>query len=714
MLVLSLVILSGCGTSLSQLPVAEIQQEDWDYTITLDEFEKKYTEGKFSEDSTLQNTQSAYQEFLDRYINYRLKVKDAHDKGYDKDPILLKEFNTYRSQLAEPYFLEKEVIDKNLHSLYEKQKEEIRAAHILALIPQTAKPQDTLKAYNKILEAKELLTKKGAPFDSVALAYSDDPSVKRNNGELGYFSGGMMVHQFEDAAYQGKQGQLLGPVRTRYGYHLIKILDRRKRTLPIKASHIMVGVGKNAIPEDTLKAYQKISGILQQLQSGSSFDSLAKVYSDDKTSGRRGGDLGFFGLNRMVKPFEHAAFALEEIGELSPIVRTGFGYHIIKLVDRKMPKSFEESKDELKSLFKRNKEKVRHENRKLIESLKVRYEYREFPKALAPIESNLDTAATYGMLDSLTSTELQQTIIRFAGNQTYQLDSLVNFLRRSGSGKRKLIPENYEILKAEFIEEIVKDYEIKRLEDRYPEFARLMKNYKEGILLYKISEDNVWGKTAVTDSMAKAYYNENKSDFNYDPRIEVAHISVDNQQLARDLYVELTEKKRTRDLKTLKDVRKETRAINRALAKLRYKKDQNSKVKRVRLKAKLKALAVDVEPRPFETLYEVYSTNKNADTLLSVERFERGERTYLDTCFGLSKGDLLPPVKIGNSYRIYRLEKKLPAMSKPFSDAKPEIFSRLQEILTGQLEQDWVNSLRKRSEIKIYKENLNHAFQPKS
>ena len=708
------VVISGCGGSLSQLPVAEIKQDKWNYTVTLDEFEQKFREGLPDSADSMNDSLTQYRNFLSRYIDYRLKVKDAFDKGYDKKSELIQEYNTYRRQLAEPYLMEKEVIEKNLQELYEKQKEEIRAAHILALVPKNVKPADTLKAYQKIQRAKALLITNNAPFDSVALVFSDDPSVKRNKGELGYFSGGMMVHQFEDAAYQGKAGEVLGPIRTRYGYHLIKIKDRRKRTLPIRTSHIMVSVPKNPTPEDTLKAYQSIKGILSRLKNGEQFVELARQFSDDKTSGKRGGDLGFFGLNRMVKPFENAAFALKNIGDLSPIVRSPFGYHIIRLEDRQMAKSYEESKENLKRLFKRNKEKVRHENRKLVDLLKKRYRFKAYPKALAAIESKLDSRATYGLLDSLNQNQLQQTVMAFAEKESYTLDTLVRFLKRSGSGKRKLTRENYDILKSEFEESIIKSYEISKLDNRYPEFASLMKNYKEGILLYKISEDMVWSRTRVSDSLARAYYKDHQNDYRFGPRIEVSHISLANDSLASDLYKELTENIRVRDKLTKRDVYKKKQSLKRKLRKLRHKKDDASKMKRLRLKKELEELKVDVTPRSYEDLSVIYSGSSDLITPLETEEFEKGERDYLDRCFTLNEGVILAPVKVGNTYRIFRLEKKLPAMNKSFDEAKSEIFSHLQELLTEQLEKDWVSGLRQKSEINIYLENLNYAFQPKS
>lgn len=702
--------LSGCGGNLSQLPVAELQQGKWSYTVTLDEFEEKYSEGNNQEDSLATDSLTLYKDFLNRYVDYRLKVKDAYDKGYDKKPELIKEYKTYRVQLAEPFLMEKELFEKNIKELYDKRKEEIRAAHILALVPKNAGPEDTLKAYQKILDAKALIEKKHAPFDSVAHEFSDDPSVKHNKGELGYFSGGMMVFQFEDAAYQGKKGDLIGPIRTRYGYHLINLLDRRKRTLPIRAAHIMVAIGKNPTPEDTLKAYQKITRILNRIQAGEEFSELAKTFSDDKTSGQRGGDLGFFGLNRMVKPFENAAFALSNVGDISGIVRSPFGYHIIKLLDRQEEKSFEESKLELKRLFQRDKEKVRHENRMLIDELKKRYQYKEYPEGLKCIESKLDTNMTYGMLDSLSKTDLKKVILSFDKTQTYTLDTLVNFLKRSGSGNRKLTGENYEILKNEFSEQLLKDYEISRLDERYPDFARLMQSYKEGILLYKISEDKVWGQTFVSDSLAKAYYESNKQNYLYGPRIEVSHISLNNEALANDLYLELIEGKRTRDVLTKKDLLTQQRKLKRQISKLKRKKDQASKVKLVRLKVTLSRLKVDTEPRSYEQLYDLYMENTSGDSI-QTELYENGDVAALDTCFTLEKGAILAPIQEGSTYKIYRLEKQVPPMQKSFTDAKPEVFSELQEYLAKKLESDWVEQLRQKTKIELHTENLNHAFE---
>jgi len=708
--VLATTMLTACGGSLSQLPVAKIEQPNWQHTINLQEFESQYQDGTFSTDAARDSSFNAYQAFLKKYIDFRLKVQDAIDRRFDKDARLLDELQQYRKQLAEPYLMEKAVIEKNLHDLYEKQKEEINASHILTLASSSAKPADTLKAYKKIMQARQLILD-GAPFDSVALTFSEDPSAKHNKGNLGYFSGGMMVYQFEDAAYGEKVGKLAGPFRTRYGYHILKIHDRRPRTQPIRASHIMVGVSKVATPSDTLKAYQKAQSILQKLHNGADFAALAKNTSDDKASGSRGGDLGLFGLNRMVKPFENAAFALKNIGDLSPIVRTPFGYHIIQLTGRETPKSYAESKDLLKRLLNRNSEKLKHEKTLFIRKLKKTYQFKENDAALSVLTSKIDSTATFALLDSLDEKSLETNLFTFAKDQKHTLKDFKIFMQRFGGKKSPLTKASLKQYAKQFADETIKAYEIAHMEARYAEFAQLMENYRNGVLLFKASEETVWKKAGATDSAGLAYYEKHKHDFRFEHRVKVSEIVVAEKPLAEALYQELSEKKRTRDMLSARDVRLKQRKIQAQLRKLSRRRDKNSQLKRKKLQDQLALLKVDTAPRSFQAIAKRYSQTVDTSGQAKSEVFERGKNRQVDALFAHAAGFILAPVKANEKYKILRLDEVLPPTEKSYEEARTEIFSILQEQNTKALEENWVKQLRQKSRITIFEDNLKQAFK---
>lgn len=706
-------VLSACGGSTSQLAVSKLEQQNWQYTISLSEFENKYLENDTELEDARRDPFDDHLTFLNRYIDFRLKVKDAIDRGYDKNPAIQAEIKQYREQLAAPYLLEKEIIDKNLRDIYQKRKEEISASHILTLVSPSASPADTLRAYKKIMSALSLI-QSGEPFDSVAVEYSEDPSVSRNKGLLGYFSGGMMVYQFENAAYATKTGQVTGPIRTRYGYHLVKVWARRPRTQDIRASHIMVSASPNAEPFDTLKAYQKAEEILKRVKQGEDFAQLAKELSDDKASGVRGGDLGYFGLNRMVKPFEDAAFALKNTGDISPIVRSPFGYHIIRLTDRKAPASYEEEKETLKRILQRDTEKLTQEKDRLINRLKTTYKYQENPDALGLVKSKLDSTTTIATLEKLDKKILETFYFKFDKSEIYTIDSVAKYLKRSVSKDEPLPPAMFETIAKEYSEQKVLDHEINQLESRYEDFARLMKSYYDGALLFKASEELVWKNATISDSVAQAFYEQNKASYRFGERIQLSEITITDKNLADDLYAELTQGKRTRDIMNAKTVAARRYKLQMQLRKVINKNDEEALLKRQKLEKELGELSVDSQPRSFETIASRYSLNIDTTGKFKTGYYQKEEYPVADDVFDQPKGFISEPIKLESEYKIIRVDGREGARLKTFAEAKQEVSTQLQEEMTKKLEKDWVDRLRAKTKITIFKDNLKQAFRGES
>src|SRR5437764_5002859 len=218
----------------------------------------------------------------------------------------------YRKQLAQPYLVDKDVTDNLLKEAYERMKTDVRASHILVKVALDALPKDTIEAYNKAMKIRDEVTKGGADFAATAKAKSDDPSSKDNNGDLGYFTALQMVYPFESAVYSLKMGEVSMPVRTRFGYHIIKVTDKRPAQGEVKVAHIMVKAGANVKGDDSAKAVAQINELYDSLKAGKSFDELATKYSEDQGSARQAGVLPVFGTGRMVPEFEKAAFALKK------------------------------------------------------------------------------------------------------------------------------------------------------------------------------------------------------------------------------------------------------------------------------------------------------------------------------------------------------------------------------------------------------------------
>jgi peptidyl-prolyl cis-trans isomerase SurA len=204
--------------------------------------------------------QESLQQYLDLYVNFRLKVLDAESMGLDTLSSFNQELNGYKQQLAEPYLQDSSITETLVKQAYGRLKEEIRASHILITLPADADPKDTLAAYRKVAELRQKAMQ-GADFTALAKENSQDPSAASNGGDLGYFTALQMVYPFEDAAYQTQVGQISSPVRTKFGYHIVQVTDRRPSQGKIKTAHIMVRINPEAPAEDAKAARQKIDEI---------------------------------------------------------------------------------------------------------------------------------------------------------------------------------------------------------------------------------------------------------------------------------------------------------------------------------------------------------------------------------------------------------------------------------------------------------------------
>jgi peptidyl-prolyl cis-trans isomerase SurA len=705
------ILISACGSARDPL-VAEMKQGDWRETISLTEFEQRYTENNRTIESAKQDSFAQYKEFLERYIDFRLKVKDARDLGLDKSPEVQNELEQYRLSMAPAYLTEKAVMEEAVRALHTRRQEEINASHLLIRAAFNGKPDDTLAAYKKIMDIKNEILAKKISFDSAAVKYSEDPSAQQNRGNLNYFTAGMMVHQFEDACYEAKKGELVGPVRTRFGYHLIEVKDRRPRE-QIFVSHIMSFCTPESSPDDTLNAYNKILAAQTQLMNGEAFAEVARNVSDDRQSGANGGDLGPIGKGQIPAPeFEAVAFALKKKGDVSPIVRTRFGYHLIQLTHKGF-KSLDEDREALKTLLKRNPEKMNAEDEKLIARLKKDYLYTESLPSAQVLASKATESMTFAQLDSLSLSASEKSAVVFSfANQKYTLDSLVGFIKASNVG----VPITKESITDQvnaYAKQALKTYEISQLESRSPEFARLMTDYRDGILLFSISEKKVWSPALPNDTVATPYYEAHRDRYQFGERVAISQIVVSNKDLADKLYAEITQAKRTLDVVTAQDVKKQTADLKKQLARLK-RKDKNFEKDRSDLQAKIADLKVDDKVRTFEALSQRYGQRFAEEDSLKVGfvgLFQKGENKSADAVFAQAKGFVNPPTQIDGAFIVIRVDSKEAPRPKTFEEARPEVYSQYQEETSKRLESQWNASLRSKTEIKVDDETLSKAFR---
>jgi peptidyl-prolyl cis-trans isomerase SurA len=504
--------------------------------ISLSEFEAVYR--KNNRETTVDPQD--VKEYLDLYINFRLKVREAEALGLDTLKKFIEELKGYQKQLAKPYLTDKNVSEALVKEAYERMKLDVSASHILLKVGPDALPKDTLAVYNRILDLRKRALK--GDFEALAKQYSEDPSAAENAGNLGWFSAMRMVYPFENAAFNTPVGEISMPVRTRFGYHILKVNGKREALGELKAAHIMLKTGKEATAEDVAKAKEKALEVKGLLASGkSTFEELATKYSEDKGSAVKGGELPQFGTGRMVAAFEKAAFALQNVGDVSDPVQTEYGWHIIKLLQRIPVPTFEAAKDDLTA-------KVSKDSRSqltrtvVIDRVKKEAGFKEFPAAVDELGKYLDNRLVEGKWNADTARGLNKPVLSI-GNRTMTQTDLAQFVGRQQTRRK---PEDLRVILngfyAQFIEESVLSYEESQLEKKYPEYKALLKEYRDGILLFDLTDQKVWSKAVKDTAGLQAFHEGNKDKFMWEKRLDAEIYHVQNDSILKPLLAELQKK----------------------------------------------------------------------------------------------------------------------------------------------------------------------------
>jgi len=450
-------------------------------------------------------------EYVDLFVNFKLKVEEAKAQGLDTTKSFINELAGYRSQLTKPYLTDAKVDESVLQEAYNRLKEDVEVSHILIRVQQNATPADTLAAWKKINAIAKRIEKED--FAKVAKEVSEDESAKENNGYIGWVSAFRTVYPFETMAYNTKPGTISKPVRTAFGYHIVKVQGRRESQGEILVAHIM-RFTEQGNDEKNKSAKFKIDSIYDRVKAGDDFGKLANDLSDDRGSATKNGELPWFGAGRMIPEFENAAFALKNKGDMSAPIQSAYGWHIIKLIDRKGIDTFENMKEDLQSKVKRD-ERASLGLKSFVAKLKSDYKFTTNNESVKEYYSLLDKKTLTDSIFQLEAAKLAKPIMTIATKAFTQSD-FTQFLKANSytdkTAAADIIDEKY----AAFAEKEILAYEDSQLEKKYEDFRFLMQEYHDGILLFEVSNNEVWEKASKdTEGLAK-YFNNNKADYKWE------------------------------------------------------------------------------------------------------------------------------------------------------------------------------------------------------
>ncbi len=606
--------------------------------IPAKEFEYVYKKNNINNDSAF--TESDIKEYLDLYINFKLKIQEAKSRGMDTSKAFIDEFNTYQEQLKKPYLTESKVTERLVQEAYYRFKEEIRASHILINIE-----EDTLEAYNKVLDIKKQLSQ-GASFETLAKEYSQDPSVKVNGGDLGYFTSFQMVYPFESAAYNTNVGEVSAPARTKFGYHLIKVKDRRPANGKVQVAHIML-----RSMSDTTAVRNKIFEIYEQAKGGVEWNELVKLYSEDINSRNTNGVLRAFNIGQMPLPFQEASFALIEPGEISDPVQTQYGWHIIKLIKKEPIESFDQMEASIRTRISRDSRAQLNEIA-LVNRLKKENGFRENIENKRLFLSITDSTLLEGKWQYKSTTKDNLELFRIA-NVGYNVKEFANYIlknqKRTGLNLEQYTSELYN----DFQKSSIITYEEDHLTEKYFDYKMIVKEYREGILLFNLMEDEVWNK-AVEDSVGLEYfYQSNKEEYRWKERVSASIYSAD-EKILNEL----------------------SQAIEKGDSLFLTK----------------------------QSLYKKYNSGSSLTLQSETGIFERGVKEVLDLAewkVGMQK------LEFGGKQHLIWIKEIIQPQIKTLQETKGAVISDYQEAL----EKNWLTELKEKYSVSLNEEVLKNVYE---
>lgn len=443
------------------------------------------------------------EEYLQLFVDFKLKVIEAENLKMDKSAAFITELAGYRAELAAPYLTDVTYTDQMVKELYYRTTKEVSASHLLLTVSQEASKELDAQTRDKIVQIKkEILA--GKDFAEAAVEYSQDPSAQTNKGELGYFTAFQMVVPFEKAAFSTPVGEVSEPVRTQFGWHLLKVHDIRDNQGEILVAHIMKMFPQDMSSETKAKLKLQIDSIYAEVKSGADFAKLASEKSDDKRSAQQGGEMPWFAAGRMIPEFSKPAFALQNKGDISEVIESPYGYHIIKKLDLRPVPTFEEMKKELESRIKQDPERSQTNKEVFVSKLKKEYNFSEN-------QTNLDNLMPKNIGDS--TINRQEVLFVLHGND-YKTEKYIAWLNKQGFSEG-----TFNLHYPLWVVAEITAYEDSRLEEKYPDFRYLLQEYHDGILLFNISEEKIWNY-ATRDSAGLERFYQKAKKYNWEERFK--------------------------------------------------------------------------------------------------------------------------------------------------------------------------------------------------
>ena len=652
----AILIAAQCITACSSVPESALARVGTD-TLRVPEYEEMFLRTRLNP-PTAEDDREA---FLDTYIDYRLKLQEARAQGLDREPAFVEDVQRYRDQLALTFLYQQELTEPGMRTLYDRRLEEISLQHVLLQGDGRGVGSDTAA----VLERAEVvlgIAKSGTvPFDSLVLRFSDDDSRERTMGRLGWFIAGTSYPELDDMMYAAKPGDILPhPLRTVFGYHVFKVLDRKPSRQRMRPAHILARLDLEN-PNDTAAAHAMLAPILDSLRRGlATFEELAMRNSEDSLSGSQGGDLGWMNRGTNLEPnFEEALFNLK-VGEVSAIVRTAFGMHIIKVLGEEPPLPFEEQKDNLRRVY--LNERFQTDLFHYQERLRAKHAYTlnesVVQRLLAKLPGDINTS-TAGWDRRLEDADMDAYLFRLSFRPV-SVREAVGYLKADPNLQmRPFTAGLFDTVGVTLANRVAALKETEGFEQRIPEFRRLLKEYTESSMITTLEDREVWDRVRSSDAEMKEWFERHREEFTFPARVQFAEIFTYTRPQAEQL------------IDSLESGTDFTDRASRRTQRLGYFDRKG--------------------------VWDYVPVDENALSKAAV---------------ALPIGGMTGPVSFENGFSLVKLLDRQPPREKTWEEARPEVVTLYKERRAEELRESWLAGLREKFGVEKWTDHLENAFAP--
>ncbi len=466
----------------------------------------------FTKNNSGEINEKAVREYLDLFIRFKLKVKAAKDLKLDTLATITSDVAGFRAQLVEQYMQQLSNSKELVTQAIERAKEELEVVHIFI-----AYNNDSSYARAQIEKAYKDL-QAGADFGKTAFTFSNNDYVKYNNGYIGYITTFSLPYELENIVYGLSVGAWSKPAAGEKGFHIFKLISRRATLGKIKAAQILIGVSKDADPDERAAAKKLIDSVYTMLNNGMKFEEAAKNYSTDKFTFASGGLLPEFTYTAYDAAFSKEVFGLQKDYDITKPFQTSMGWHIVQRISKTTgnidindPSAFEEWNAKVK-----NDSRIYTAVAQMKEQLKKTCGYKAVPHNEQQLWVLTDTMLKAKNYVSFFNANRLKPLFLLKG-KTITITDWLQYAKSQRSIIQRNGKNDYNNLMKQFTDETVEQYYKDRMENMNEEFQYQVKEFTEGSLLFEVMERKIWSKAPADSVGLMTYYNSNKNKYKWLP-----------------------------------------------------------------------------------------------------------------------------------------------------------------------------------------------------